>query len=149
MTTAKKSAGAADKGYDAMSMMTPDAFKQSYEKFAEGVSTFADFNKHSIEAMMASANAWSKGVEKLASENSAYLKSSYEDAVATAKSAAGAKSVQEAFDIQSEFARESVEKNLSQANKVADLWIETTKNTVAPLTERYGELIEKIQAYRP
>jgi phasin family protein len=129
--------------------MNPEAFKEGYEKFAEGVSAFADFNKESIEAMMASAGAFSKGVEKLTSENTAFMKASYEGAVAVAKSATSAKSVQEAVDIQSEFARDSIEKNLNQANKVADLWIDTTKETVAPLTERYSALVEKIQSYRP
>ncbi len=148
MTAAKKDAKETN-GFEAMTAMNPEAFKEGYEKMAEGVTAFADFNKTSMEAVMASAGAFSKGVEKMTSENTAFVKSAYEGAVAAAKSAAGAKSVQEAFDIHSEFARDSIEKNLNQANKVADLWIDTTKETVAPLTERYSELVEKIQSYRP
>ncbi len=135
--------------FDAFATINPESFKEGYEKFAEGVSAIADFNKGALQAVMDSAGAYSKGVEKLTAENTDFFKSSYERAVSVGKSVAGAQSPQEAFDIQSEFARESVEKNLGQANKVADLWVDTTKKSMAPLTERYSELVEKIQSYRP
>ena len=148
MAAAKK-ADNNNPAFDAFAMFDPSAFKEGYEKFAEGVSALADYNKDALEAVMSSAGAYSKGVEKLAAENTDFVKGAYERAVSAGKAVAGAKSAQEAFDIQSEFARESVEKNLAQANKVADLWMDTTKETVTPLTERYGELVEKIQSYRP
>ncbi len=148
MATAKKAESAAN-NFDAFASINPEAFKEGYEKFAEGVSAVADYNKGALEAVIAAAGAYSKGVEKLTAENAEFVKASYERAVSAGKAVTGAKSAQEAFDIQSDFARESVEKNLNQANKVADLWIDTTKETVAPLTERYSELVEKIQSYRP
>ena len=148
MATAKK-AETSGNAFDAFATINPDSFKEGYEKFAEGASDMADFNKDALEAVMTSANAYTKGMEKLTAENAEFVKSFYERAVSAGKDVAGAASPQEAFDIQSEFARESVEKNLSQANKVADVWADTTKKTMAPLTERYSELVEKIQSYRP
>ena len=148
MAAAKKAASTAN-NFDAFASFDTETFKEGYEKFAEGVSAIADYNKGAMEAVMASAGAYSKGVEKLTAESTEFVKSAYERAVSASKAVTGAKSAQEAFDIQSDFAREAVEKNLSQANKVADLWIDATKETVAPLTERYSELVEKIQSYRP
>lgn len=135
--------------FDAMTMGNPEAFKQGYEKITENMSAFADFNKNSMDAMMESAGAFSKGFEKLASEQSAFIKSSLEKGVEVAKSASSANSIQEAFDIQSEFVRESVERNMGQASKVSEMMADTTKEVVAPISERYSELVEKIQAYRP
>ncbi|MEM8770746.1 MAG: TIGR01841 family phasin [Pseudomonadota bacterium] len=148
MSNAKKTANEANP-FENMTTMSPEMFKEGYEKFAEGVSAFADFNKGSLEAMMTAAGAFSKGVEKITAENSTYMKTAYEKGVAAAKSAASAKSVQEIVDIQSEFARDAVEQNLGQANKVAELWMDTTKGAVEPLTERYSEMVEKIQSFRP
>ncbi len=148
MATAKKTE-AGGNAFDAFATINPDSFKEGYEKFAETATAFADFNKNAMEAVMTAASAYSKGIEKLTAENTDFIKSSYEHAVSVGKSVASAKSPQEAFDIQSEFTRESVEKNLGQANKVSDLWVDTTKKTMAPLTERYSELVEKIQSYRP
>ncbi len=148
MTETKKTAKPAD-AFETLTAMSPDAFKGGYEKFAEGVSTMADFQKDTYEAFVASAGAFAKGFEKLASEQSNFVKTAFEGAAANAQAVASAKSPQEAFDLNSEFARSSVENNLGQVNKAADLWIETTKETVEPLTVRYGELVEKIQAFRP
>lgn len=148
MAATKKTANS-NATFDPTATMNPEAFKEGYEKFAEGVSSFAEFNKGSIDAMMASAGALSKGMERFASEQSSFMKTAFEESVASAKAASGAKSVQEAFDIHSEFARETFEKNLGQANKVAEIMIDTTKQTVEPLTTRYSEMVEKIQSFRP
>lgn len=145
MATARKTANDA---YDAAAFQ-PEAFKEGYEKFADRMSQVADFNKTSLEAMMAFAGAMTKGVERLSAEQTDFVKSSYENAVSSMKAASSAKSVQEAMDIQSELARETMEANLSQVSKVAEMVMDTTKDAVAPLTERYSELVEKIQSFRP
>ncbi len=147
MAATKKTASAADafdfKGF------SPESFKDGYEKFAEGMTTFADFQKESLNAVMASAGAFAKGVEKLTAEQTAFSKAAFEETVANAKAAASSKTVQEAIELNNDFVRAAVEKNLGQINKVADIWSETTKDTVEPLTVRYSELVEKIQAFRP
>ena len=147
MAAAKKTATAAD-AFD-MKTFSPESFKEGYEKFAEGVSSFADFQKESLNALMASANAFAKGVEKLTAEQTTFSKAVFEDTVATAKAATSSKTLQEAIELNSDFMRTSVEKNLGQINKVADIWTTTAKDTVEPLTARYTELVEKIQSYRP
>lgn len=144
MATAKKTADAFD-----MNAFSPDNFKQGYEKFAESMTAAADFHKESLNALMASAGAFAKGFEKLTAEGAAFSKTSYEEAVATAKAAAASKTLQEALELNSEFMRASVEKNLGQINKVADIWASTAKETVEPLSARYSDLVEKIQSFRP
>jgi phasin family protein len=148
MTTSKKTADTANP-FETMTAINPDTFKAGYEKFAESMAAMADFQKGSLEAMMASANAFAKGAEKLAAEQSEFFKTAYETSVETAKAATSAKSPQESIEINSDYARGAIEKNLGQASKVADLWIETTKQTVEPLTVRYSEMVEKIQSFRP
>ena len=148
MTASKKTEKPAD-AFETLTTVNPEAFKEGYEKIAEGVSAVADFQKDTYEAFVASAGAFAKGFEKLASEQTSFVKAAFEDTVANAKAVASAKSPQEAFDVNSEFARSTVEKNLGQVNKAADLWIETSKQTIEPLTARYSEMVEKIQAYRP
>jgi len=148
MTASNKTTKSAE-AFETMASMNPENFKLGYEKFAESMSMFTDFQKNSMEALMASAGAFAKGVEKLTAEQSAFVKASFEETVANAKTAATSKNVQEALDVNAEFMRGSFEKNLGQINKVANIWVETAKDTAEPLTERYGELVEKIQTYRP
>lgn len=148
MATAKKTAAANDT-LETLTGVNSGAFKEGYEKFSQGMSTFADFHKNSLEAFMVSAGALAKGAEKAASDQSAFLKTSYEEGVAAAKAAATSKSAQDALEIQTDYFRTAFERNLGQLNKMADLWLSTTKEAAEPLTERYGEFVEKIQSYRP
>jgi phasin family protein len=148
MATTKKATNGAEV-FETLTALNPESIKQGYEKFAESFTVLADFQKNSMEAVMASAGAFAKGVEKLTSEQSTFVKAAFEDSVATAKAASSSKSVQDTMDLNSDFVREAVEKNLGQFNKVADICIETTKDAVEPLTARYSDLVEKIQSYRP
>jgi phasin family protein len=132
-----------------ISAFSPDNFKEGYEKFAEGFSSVAEFQKESLEALMASASAFAKGFEKLTAEQASFSKAVFEDGVATAKAATASKTLQEAIEVNTEFMRGAVEKNLGQINKVADICAVAAKETAEPLTVRYNELVEKIQSFRP
>jgi phasin family protein len=149
-TTTKKADSTAETvGFEAIPRFDAASYKKSYDKFAEGVSSIADLQKGSIEAFVASAGAFAKGIEKVTKEQTAYFKAAYDDGVATAKAATSSKSVQEAIELNAGYFRGALEKNLSQINKVADLWIETVKESAEPLTDGYSELVDKVQAYRP
>ena len=144
------SKGTADAtGFDAMTAMNPETLKEGYERMAKSVSTIAEFQKGAMDAMMSSAGAYARGLEKASAEHSAFVKEAYEDSAAATKAASTAKSVQEAMEIQSDFARAAFEKNLSFAAKLADHWTSVTKEATDPLTKRYGELVEQVQTYRP
>lgn len=146
---AKKSAeNAAAESFEALTSFSPDAFKDGYEKFAKGLNSWADFQKGSVEALMASAGAFAKGFEAAASTQATFVKEQFEDGVATAKAAVASKSVQEAIELQNEFVRAAFEKNLGHATKLADHWTGVAKEAADPLTKRYGEFVELVQSYR-
>lgn len=147
MATAKKTANDSAEAF-AQHVFGPDGLKEGYEKLAKGLSDAAEIQKGAMEALLASAGSLTKGVERAAAEQSAYLKTAYDDGVAVAKATASSKSLQEAVEVQTDFLRSAVEKNLNQLSKMADLWLEASNEASKPLTARYGELIEKVQAYR-
>ncbi len=146
----KKSAAeqATTEAYELLTTFSPDALKDGYEKFAKGMTSWADFQKASVEAFMASASVFAKGFEQAASTQAGFVKEQFEEGVATAKAAAASKSVQEALELQNEFIRTAVEKNLGHATKLADHWTSVSKEAADPLTKRYGEFVELVQGYR-
>lgn len=148
MATATKTAGAAH-ALETSAAINSDAFKDGYEKMTKGMSELADFQKSSVEAVLASTGAFAKGVEKAASAQTAFLKSSYEDGVAAMTAASTSKSMQDVLEVQTDYLRSAFEKNLGYFNKLADHWIATSKETVEPLKARYGEFVEVVQSYRP
>jgi phasin family protein len=146
MSAKKNGEAAAAESFDAA--FTPEAFKDGYEKFAKGMNSWADFQKGSIEAFMASAGAVAKGIEKAASVQVGFVKEQFDEGVATAKAAAASKSMQEALELQNEFVRSTFEKNLGHATRLADHWTNVAKEAADPLAKRYGEFVELVQSYR-
>lgn len=144
----KKTAEGAAETFESVMSFNPDTIKDGYEKFAKGMNTWADFQKGSVEAFMASAGVFAKGFEKAASSQASFVKEQFEEGVATAKAAAASKSVQEAIELQNEFVRNAFEKNLGHATKLADHWTSVAKEAADPLSKRYGEFVEFVQSYR-
>src|SRR3990167_1746782 len=148
MAAKKTAETAGEESFEALTAFSPDTFKDGYEKLAKGMNSWADFQKSSVEAMMASAGVFAKGFEKAASTQASFVKEQFEEGVATAKAAATSKSLQEALELQNEFVRTAVEKNLGQASKLAEHWTGVAKEASDPLTKRYGEFVELVQSYR-
>lgn len=144
MATKKTAAG---EGFETLGF-SPDVFKDGYEKFAKSLNSFADFQKGSLEALMSSASTVAKGFEGAASAQAGFVKEQYEETVALAKAAASSKSVQEAIELQSEFAKTAFERNLGLVTKLADHWNGVAREASEPLTKRYGEFVEMVQTYR-
>lgn len=142
---AKKTATA--EGFETLGFNT-DSFKDGYEKFANGLNSFADFQKGALEAMMASSSAVAKGFEQAASAQASFVKEQYEETVALAKAATASKSVQEAIELQSEFVRTAFERNLGLVTKLADHWNGVAKEAAEPMTKRYAEFVDRVQSYR-
>jgi phasin family protein len=145
MAAAKKESTA----FDGFSALDADAFKDGYGKFAKGLNTLADFNKNSMEAFMTSASVVGKGFETAAATQTSFAKEAYEDGVSAVKAASTTKSIQEALEIQTEYVRSAMEKNLSFATKLADIWSGVAKEASDPISKHYAELVEKAQSFRP
>ena len=146
MSAAKK---AANEAFEVFASARPEAMKEGFDKLAQSMTTLTEFNKSAVEALMASAGALARGIERATSEHNAFLKAAYEDSVAALKATASSKSMQETIDLQTEYVRAQTAKNLSQFSKLSEHWTATAKDVTEPLTQRYGELVEMVQAYRP
>ncbi len=134
-------------GFETVSL-NPEAMKDTYDKFSKGLNSFADFQKGSMEAMMASANAFAKGVEQANSAQAGFAKEQYEEVVALTKAASATKSMQETIELQTEFVRASFERNMALFTKMTDHWNGVAKEVSEPLSKRYGEFVDMAQSYR-
>lgn len=146
MPAAKK---AANEAFEAFTSAQPEAFKEGFEKIAQRMSNMTEINKGALEALIASAGTLSRGVERATAEQNAFLKTSFEDWTAAFQATASCKSVQEAISIQTDYVRAQTAKNLSQFSKLSEHWTATAKEVSEPLTQRYGEFVDLVQAYRP
>ena len=68
--------------------------------------------------------------------------------VSATKAFASAKSVQEIFEIQSEFTKTAMDNYLAELNKTTDLFSDMFKDTLKPLNERVSAAVELAQTQR-
>ena len=122
--------------------------QENFEKVSRGMADFGEFGKSNVEAVVESASTFAKGVESIATVQANYAKDSMEKSVAQFKTVASAKTPQDFLEAQSDYLRAAFESNISQMNKLSDMWIATAKDCSEPLSRRYTALVEKVQSYR-
>ena len=124
------------------------AFREGIDK---SVASFSELNVHSkknLDAVVESATAAQKGVEAISQEALGYAKKSWEDGVAAAQTLSQARSVQELLELQTNWAKSSMETYMSQVTKMTDLFTASVKDSVKPINERVTASVERFQAAR-
>jgi phasin family protein len=129
-----------------MSTVGNKAFKDSVEKSMATLSQLNGHSKKNLEAMVASVTAATKGAETLGARAMAYSKKSVQDQVAAARGLVAAKSVQEAIELQTNFAKSAFEAYIAEVTKMSETVAASMKSTAAPINERMTALVERIQA---
>jgi len=125
-----------------------EALKVSFEKAVKGYDQLLGYSKDTVEAYVKSANAAGKGAETLHNEIYAYSKQSIEDSIATAKALMGSKSVHEAFELQTDYAKSAFDAYVSELTKLSELVVSTTKEAFEPLQGRVAAWVEVVQTAR-
>lgn len=124
------------------------AFKDAVEKSLAQLNDFNSHSKKNLEAVIASVTASTKGVEALSAEAMAYSKKAVEDQVAIAKSLSGAKSIQEAVELQTTYAKSALDAYIAGVSKMSDIMTASVKDSMKPLNERVTAAVERLQAVR-
>ncbi len=124
------------------------AFKDAVEKSMTAMNEINAHSKSNLEAVVASVTAAGKGAETLGAQTAAYSKKSLEDYVAAAKSLTTAKSLQEVVELQTAFAKSSLEAYLAQVNKASETVAASMKETLTPLNARVTAAVETFQSAR-
>jgi phasin family protein len=123
-----------------------EAMKDGFEKAVKGYDQFVCFGKDNAEAVLKSANAAGKGIETINSEVLAYTRKSVEESVAVAKAVLSAKTVEEAFQLQSEFGKSAFETYVDQLAKFGDMALATARRAAEPFQARVSALTELVRA---
>lgn len=124
------------------------ALKTGLEKALKGYDAVVSYNKDTAEAVMKSATTAGKSIESINSEIYSYSKQSIEDSVAATKAVLGSKSVHEAFEFQSDYAKSAFEAYVAELSKISELATAATKETYAPFKGRVQAWLDTVSAAR-
>jgi hypothetical protein len=89
--------------------------------------------KDNMDEAMKSFDVMSKGFQAIAAEVMNYSKKSLEDHTAAIGNIMGAKSLEKAFEIQSEYVRGASEGFMAQATKIGEIYAEIAKELYKPI----------------
>jgi phasin family protein len=126
-----------------------EVMKNGIETWTKSYERLAGFGKENVEAYMQSATAFAKAFERINSEVFSFSKQQVEDSVAAFKAVSGAKSLHEAWEVQSDFAKSALDAYVAQATKINDLVMDAAKQAAEPMTARFTALAEAAKDVRP
>jgi phasin family protein len=124
------------------------ALKTGLEKALKGYDAFVGYGKDTADAVTKSATVTGKSIETINSEIYSYSKQSIEDAVAATKAVMGSKSVHEAFEFQTDFAKSAFESYVAELSKISELATNATKDSFAPFKGRVQAWLDTVQSVR-
>lgn len=91
------------------------------------------FGQYNMDAVMKMFGEWSKGWQTIAVEMTDYTKRSFEESTATFEKLLSAKSMEQAMEIQSGYARRAYDGYLHQMSKIGGLYAEWAKEAYKPV----------------
>ena len=117
--------------------------KENLEKAMKSSEEVLAFSQANLDAFMKASKIFAAGLQDISKDVAASNKASIEDTVAFSKSMLGVKSLKEAMDLHSGYARGAIEKAVSDTNKVTDASMKLAEQAIAPLTARLKAAVER------
>lgn len=98
-----------------------------------GFGDMQKFGQSNVDSAMKAWGEWNRNWQSIASEMSDYSKRSLEDGAATFQKLMGAKSLNQAYEIQSSYARRAYEQYVQEMNKIGTLYAGIAKDAMKPV----------------
>lgn len=122
-----------------------DRTKGAVEKSQKVVAEITDLSKGNVEALVESAKIAAKGAEDIARYATDYGRQAIEQANATAKQLAGAKSPTEFFQIQSDASRKAIDAIVAETSKFTENYLKLWGEIAQPVSNRVAVAMEKVK----
>ena len=97
------------------------------------VEDFQKFGKEQMDAANKAAATYTKNLQALAAEATDYSKKSLEQGTAALEKLFGAKSLDKAIEVQTDYAKQAYEGFVAQATKMGELYTAMAKDAMKPL----------------
>ena len=101
---------------------------------------FQNFSKQQLEAFTVASTTWSKGLQEIAAESTDYSKKAFAAGSAVFEKLMGARSVEAAVQIQSDYAKQAYEGLVAQSSKFSELFTKVASEALKPVTTAYSSL---------
>ncbi len=107
---------------------------------SSNIDEFQKFGKEQLEAVSSVTASLAKGFQTIAAETTEFSKRSIETNAAYVEKLLSAKSLDDAIQIQSEYAKSTYEGFLAQATKIAELYTNLAKEAFKPVESTFAKV---------
>ncbi len=90
-------------------------------------------NQANIDGAMKFYGEWNKSMQAIAAEMGDYTKRSFEEGTATFEKLVSAKSVEQAIEIQTNYAKQAYEEYMHQMNRISSMYSDIAKEAYKPV----------------
>jgi phasin family protein len=103
------------------------------EQFEKATKDFQKFGKEGYDAAARSYGELNKGFQSIGARMTEYSKQALADATATFEKLVGAKSLEHAVEIQSQYAKRSYDNWVAEASKIGELYVSAAREAYKPV----------------
>lgn len=103
--------------------------------------TIQKAGKEQVDTALKSFGVVSKGLQAVATESADYAKKSFEQSTAVFEKLAGAKTLDKAIEIQTDFVKTAFEAAIAQASKFGELYTAMAKDVAKPYEGVFGKVV--------
>ena len=116
--------------------------KQGYDRAVKTAEQLAKFHQGNLEAMIKASQIFATGLQDISKHVAENAKATLEESVSTFRALTTEKSVKEALELQTSFAKASIEKAMSEGSKLTETSLKLAEQAYAPLTARVNAAVE-------
>jgi phasin family protein len=109
-----------------------------------GYEELADLGRENMAAVVRANTALSSGLEAIGKEVILYARSSFEQAAETATALLAARTFEDVFQLNSEFAKANLERLIEGSAKLSEMGIKLANDALAPLGGRVEATIHRL-----
>ena len=106
----------------------------------KNIDEMQQFGKDNMDATLKSFGSLSKGLQAIATEMADYSKKVFEQGTAATEKLIGAKSLEKAFEVQSDYVKSAYEGFVAEATKLSELYADLAKEAYRPFESQFGKV---------
>ncbi|MGH8512889.1 MAG: phasin family protein [Gammaproteobacteria bacterium] len=104
----------------------------------KNIDELQQFGKSNMDATVKSFGSLSNGLQAIAAEMADYSKRVFEQGTAATEKLIGAKSLEKAFEVQSDYVKTAYEGFVAEATKLGELYTDLAKEAYKPFEGQWG-----------
>lgn len=142
--TSPKGASAMNNSFENVTASAREQLEKASQTAYKSYEDLSKLQKDNWDAVVAASQIWVKGAENVSKAWVSFAQESMENAATTAKAMVGVKSLREAVDLQTDFAKGNFDKLVAESTKLSEAVVKVANDAMEPITARVNVTVEKL-----